>query len=165
MRAYCNDAMTERQPSNSGKSRRKISPAGRIVAACIFCAIGIGFAILWAAERRWISLGPVLGVCGFKQRFGLPCPGCGWTHAAQAFVTGHIGEAFYLQPAAAMFCLIAVVGALFALHIALFGVDLAPLRWVRSPGGIKTLIIGAVIIILAGWLVTLAQAIAERTGS
>ena len=165
MRAYCNGVMTERKPSISGKSRPKISPSGRIVAGCIFGAVAAGFAILWAAEHHWITLGPVLGVCGFKQRFGLPCPGCGWTHAAQAFVAGRIGEAFYLQPAAAMFCVIAVIVAVFALHIAVFGVDLAPLRWARSPGGILTLVLGAVIIILAGWMVTLAQAIAERIGS
>lgn len=157
--------MTERQPSNSGKSTCTISPAGRIVAVCIVGIIGIGFGILWAAEHHWISLGPFFGVCGFKQRFGLPCPGCGWTHAAQAFISGRIGEAFCLQPAAAAFCCIAVVVVFFALHVAVFGVDSAPLRWARSPGGIKTLVIAGVIIVLAGWLVTLAQAIAERTGS
>lgn len=156
--------MRKRQP-NSGKSSSAIHPAGRIIAGCIFFAIVLGFVILWAADRQWISLGPFLGVCGFKQRFGLPCPGCGWTHAAQAFAAGRIGEAFGLQPAAAAFCFIAVVVAVFALHMAVFGVDLAPLRWARSPGGIKTLVVGTVLIILAGWMVVLAQVIAERTRS
>ncbi len=157
--------MTERQPSNSGKSGRPIGSAGRLVAACIFAAVCLGFALLWAAEHNWVKLGPVLGVCGFKQRFGLPCPGCGWTHAAQAFVAGRIGEAFCLQPASAAFCIIALIVAFFALHAAVFGVELAPLRWARSPGGVKTLVIAIVIVILAGWFVTLAQAIAQKAGS
>jgi hypothetical protein len=157
--------MTERQSSISGKSPDRISWAGRLAALGIAGMITAGFGILWAAEHQWIHLGPLLGVCGFKQRTGLPCPGCGWTHAAQAFVTGRIKDAFCLQPAAALFCLVAAVVVLFALQIAFLGVDSAPLRWARSPGGIKTLITAALIVILGGWLVTLAQAIMETGGS
>jgi hypothetical protein len=157
--------MTERQPSNSEKSSDRISWGGRLAALGVAGMITAGFGILWAAEHQWIRLGPLLGVCGFKQRTGLPCPGCGWTHTAQAFVTGRIKEAFCLQPAAAVFCLAAAVIVLFALQITLLGVDSAPLRWARSPGGIKILIIAAVVVILGGWLVTLAQAIMESGGS
>ena len=157
--------MTDRQPSNSGKSSGKISPAGRLTAGGIFIVICTGFGLLWAADHHWINLSPVLGVCGFKQNFGLPCPGCGWTHAAQAFAAGHIVDAFCLQPAAAAFCLAAVVVAVFALQIAIFGIDSAPLRWARSPGGVKTLILAAVIVILVGWMVTMAQALMERNGT
>lgn len=157
--------MTECNPPTTEKPIHKISLGGRLAALGVAGIIVSGFAFLWAVEHRWIRLDLLMGVCGFKQRTGLPCPGCGWTHAVQAFVTGRIKEAFCLQPAAAVFCLAAVAAAVFSLQIAVFGVDSPPLRWARSPGGIKILTIAAVIIILGGWMVTLAQAIMESGGS
>lgn len=133
-----------------------------MAAAIVFAAIAGGFLTLWAAERGMINLRIVFGVCGFKARTGLPCPGCYWTHAAQAFVSGRIGEAFMIQPAAPLFCGAALIGAVFALHIVIFGIDLSPLRWARSPAGLKLWIPAAVIVFLGGWLVTFARAILEN---
>jgi hypothetical protein len=147
--------MNKGQSLSIGKSQNRISLGGRITAGGIALLMAGGFFFFWACDHGWIDLAPMLGICGFKQRFGLPCPGCGWTHSIQAFTAGRIKEAFCLQPAAAVFCLAAIAVFFFALHIAIFGVDFAFLRWVRSPGGIKVLIFAAVAIILIGWLAVL----------
>ena len=144
--------------------RQKLSRSGRIVAGVIFLVLAAGGVILWAAARGYINLGPWVGGCGFKQRFGLPCPGCGWTHAGQAFFTGHLIEAFRIQPAAGFFCIVGVLTALFALHCALFGIDFGFLQYLSKSTGISVLLISAIVVIMAGWAVTLIRSILENSG-
>lgn len=144
--------------------KEKLSARARIIAAVIFFVITAGAVILWAAAKGYINLGPWVGVCGFKQRFGLPCPGCGWTHAGQAFFTGHILDAFRIQPAAGFFCVVAVLAALFALHCALFGIDFGFLQYLFRSAGISILLISAIVVIMAGWAVTLIRSILENAG-
>lgn len=141
----------------------KLSPAARWVSGGIFLTIVAGFALLWAsAENRFIDLRYWFGVCGFKQRFHLPCPGCGWTHAAQMFVTGHFLKAFRLQPAAGFFCVVLSFVALFALHGAIFGINFRVLRRIFKPKGVGVLLASACVVILAGWMVNLIRAILEN---
>lgn len=154
--------MTISQHTKSGKNE-KLSGKARLISAAVFVLIAAGILILWLAATELINLKYWLGVCGFKQRLGLPCPGCGWTHAAQAFFTGHLIEAFILQPAAAFFCIVAVLTAVFALHCAVFGIDFGFLKSLGSSAGISILLIAAVVVILAGWVVTLIRTILENS--
>lgn len=141
---------------------QKLPPRWRVIYALVFVAVACGFLILWSAQRGHFELSRVLGVCGFKQRFGLPCPGCGWTHAAQQFVSGHPLQAFVTQPAAAVFALTAVIIAVFSLLFAFVGVDFRlPERIFCSRIG-KWLLIAALIIVSAGWITTLARTILEN---
>lgn len=133
-----------------------------MLCALICAFITIGFSVLWADRNGYLNIRTIVGVCGFKQRFSLPCPGCGWTHAAQAFITGHFIEAFITQPAAALFSLIAVLMAFFSLLFALFGIDFGLPKRIFSPAGTKLLLIAAISVILAGWMVTLARTIVEN---
>ena len=151
------------QHPNSVK-KQKLSRGARLVAAVVFCAITVGAIMLWASEKGYINLGPLVGACGFKQRFGLPCPGCGWTHAGQAFFTGHVLEAFRIQPAAGFFCIVAVLTALFALHCAVFGIDFGFLQYLSKSAGLSILLLSAIVVILAGWAVTLIRTILENSG-
>lgn len=128
----------------------------------IFLAVAGVFAVLWAAGSGYIELRMLFGVCGFKQRFGLPCPGCGWTHAAQAFVTGRFVEAFLTQPAAALFCVLAVVAAFFSLLFAVFGVDFGLPKRIFAPAGTKLLLIAAAVVVMVGWIFSLARTILEN---
>lgn len=161
---YCNQTIMMSQDSKSGK-RQKLSPAGRLLAAALFGGIAVGAAVLWASANGYINLKFWLGVCGFKQRFGLPCPGCGWTHAGQAFFSGHPILAFMIQPAAAFFCVVAVLTALFALHCAVFGINFDfPRSLLGSTKNIGILLILTIVVILAGWAVTLTRAILENSG-
>jgi hypothetical protein len=150
--------MTDCQPTNALEKTK--SPAARLIAAAIFLGIVAVFVLLWLAEKGTIQPGYILGVCGFKQRSGLPCPGCGWTHAAQAFATGDVVRSFLIQPAAAVFCAAAILSAILALHTMIFGIH-SRLRQVLFHGRFwKYVLIGSGVVILLGWLVTLAKTLA-----
>ncbi|MEN8127533.1 MAG: DUF2752 domain-containing protein [Planctomycetota bacterium] len=161
--AYCTQIMPEDQYPNY-KNRQKLSPGTRSLAGGIFIFIVGGFGLLWASERGHINLSFWFGVCGFKQRFGLPCPGCGWTHAAEMFVTGHLLEAFRIQPAAGFFCVVLILTAIFALHCAVFGINFRFLQRIFCPKGVCFLLLAGCFVILAGWVVNLIRTILENSG-
>jgi hypothetical protein len=147
-------------PSGGQNARKPLSSASaqrRLVAAGVFLAIAGGFAVLWVAGYYKIRLYPF--ACGFKQRYGLPCPTCGYTTAAVAFAQGHIIDSFYIQPAATVFCCIVALIAIFALLQAVFGVY-SPLleKWLISIK-LRYVIAAFLIIIAAGWAVTFTRAI------
>ena len=153
--------MTEDQNTNRKKCQ-KLSRVSRFLGAVIFFVIGLAFYLLWVSSQGDIDLSYWFGVCGFKQRFDLPCPGCGWTHAAEMFATGHFLQAFTIQPAAAFFCVVLSLAAIFALLSAVFGIDSRLLKRIFSPKGGGLLFVGACVVILAGWLVTLIRTILEN---
>ena len=157
--------MSNRQDSNSAFPLSRCSLNHRIAAAGVCLALAGGGLVLWLSARGHINLTFWLGECGFKQRHGLPCPTCGWTHAAQRFVTGHFVEAFGVQPAATFFCGVGVLAGIYALLIAVFGIDFGFPRRLVAAVGVKTLIISAAVIVLAGWAVTLLQTILQGDGS
>jgi hypothetical protein len=152
--------MTDCQITNTLK--RQDSHGARLIGAAIFLGILCVFFLLWLGEKGFIEYHYVLGVCGFKQRYGLPCPGCGWTHAAQAFATGHIIRSFQFQPAAAIFCGAAILTAILSLHTAIFGLH-SKLRIILLDKRFwKYVLIGSSIVILLGWLVNLAAVLSGR---
>jgi hypothetical protein len=145
------------------QNHEKLSVSGRLVAAGIFALITAGFGLIWASANGSVNLSYWLGVCGFKQRFGLPCPGCGWTHAAEMFVTGHPLQALVIQPAAGFFCVVFLLSAIFALHCAVFGINSSILQRIFCTKNVCFLLIGACFIIVAGWLVNLIRTILENS--
>ncbi|MCD6175971.1 MAG: DUF2752 domain-containing protein [Planctomycetes bacterium] len=153
--------MTENQNTN-GKKHQKLSPVARLAAMGVFLVIMAGFYLLRASSKGNVNMSYWFGVCGFKQRFGLPCPGCGWTHAAEMFVAGHFIQAFTIQPAAAFFCIVLSLAAIFALHCAILGIDSRLLQRIFSSKGVSVLLVVACIVILAGWMVNLIRTILEN---
>ena len=133
----------------------------RMIAAAVFLAVAAIFAFLWAGATGRMETSRYLGICGFKQSYALPCPTCFTTHAAQAFVRGHIIEAFYIQPAGALLCCLMLASAVFALLIAVFGVHFPFLHQRLSWRTVKYCIVSAIIITGAGWAVTLARTLAR----
>jgi len=107
-------------------------------------------------------MGRLFGYCGFKQRTGLPCPGCGMTTATLAFAQGRIFEAFYIQPACGLLCCVMVLAAFLAFIIAVFGVYFRCVERFFKEVKLRYMILALVIIIVAGWAVTLARAIAAN---
>jgi signal transduction histidine kinase len=81
------------------------------------------------------------------------------THAALAFAQGRIIESFCTQPAAAFFCMLAVVAAFFALLIAVFGVYSAFLERRVVSLKLRYIVAAILFILAAGWAVTLARAL------
>jgi len=153
--------MSESQQQKETKVLSRASVKGRVIALVVFLLVVGLFAPLVLAANDKIDIERLLGLCGFKQRYGLPCPTCGITTAAIAFVSGRIFTAFYIQPAGALFCFILLVSAFLAFVTAVFGVYFAFLKRFFSEVRVKAIILTILAIIAAGWAVTLARALAD----
>jgi len=137
----------------------------RIIAAIVCLVVAAYFAFFALAGHFNIDIGRHLGYCGFKQRTNLPCPSCGMTRATLAFAQGRIRQAFDTQPAAGLLYCVAVVGAALALFIAVSGLYLRLVERFFAEVKVRYIIVAVVIILAAGWAVTLARALAEQGGS
>jgi hypothetical protein len=132
----------------------------RLISGVVFLSIAGAFAGLWLIGHYKFTLYPF--ACGFKQRFGLPCPTCGMTTAVLAFAQGRIIDSFYAHPAAAIFCCLAVITAFFAFLSAVFGIY-SPLLEKRL-ASVKPvyIIVAVVLVLLVGWGVNLARTLAIK---
>jgi len=128
----------------------------------IFLVILGFFVFCHLAGRGIIDIDRIVGPCGFKQRYGLPCPTCGMTSSALAFAQGKIIESFYYQPAGGLFCSALAVTAFLAFLVAVFGVYFRFLRRLFAEVTLVQVILAVITVILAGWAVTFARALAER---
>ena len=146
------------QQLNKPKIICRASFRQRLVAGVVFLVVAAFFGVLVLAGHYKIGLWPF--PCGFKQRYNLSCPGCGITTSVVAFAQGKIFEAFYIQPAAALLCCILVVTAFLAFLMAVFGVYFSFINRFFAEVKVRYIILALIIIIAAGWAVTLARAIA-----
>ena len=154
--------MQASQQLNKLKNICRASLHQRIWAGLVFLAAAALFGLFRLAANGKINIGLWLGPCGFKQKYALPCPTCGMTTSALAFAQGKILESFYIQPAAALLCSVLVVTAFLAFLIAVFGVYLRFLKRFFAEVKIKHMILALIIVIAAGWAVTLARALAAN---
>jgi hypothetical protein len=150
------------QQPNIQKTFTRASARQRLIAAIVFFAIAGSFAAIWLVAHYNITLYSF--PCGFKQRFGLPCPTCGMTHAVLYFAQGRIIRSFCVQPAAALFCTLAVVTAFFAFLVAGFGIYSTALKRRLLSLRLRIIIAALVLVLIAGWVVTLARTLAEQSG-
>ena len=134
----------------------------RLVAALVFLWIGAGFCCLWLMSKGIINVDLLFGPCGFKQRYGLPCPSCGMTTSSIAFIQGQILKAFYIQTAGAFLCSQLAISAFLAFLIDVFGVYVEFLKRFLKQIRLSYVIIAFLIIVAAGWMVTLSRALAAR---
>jgi hypothetical protein len=120
------------------------------------------FGGLWLLQRAGFDFGLLFGPCGMKQRTGLPCPTCGMTTCVLAFARGEVLAAFYVQPAGAFLCSLMIVAAFFAFLIGASGVYFSFLdRW-WAELKVKWMVAGLLVVLAAGWAVTLARAVAAQ---
>jgi len=131
----------------------------RLGAGLVFLAVVAFFGLFRLAAIGKINIGFWLEPCGFKQKYDLPCPTCGMTTSALAFVRGRFFESFYIQPAAALLCCILVVVAFLAFLMAASGVYFRFLRRFFAEVKIRYIVLALLIIVAAGWAVTLARAL------
>jgi hypothetical protein len=141
----------------------RASATQRLIAAAIFLVIAVCFLLAWLMGHFHFTIYPF--PCGFKQRYNLPCPTCGMTTAVVAFARGDIADAFYTQPAAGFFCMLAIVITFFAFLVAVFGVYSSSIE--RRLVSLKLRYIFAVFLLIfaAGWAFTLVRAIAQNSGN
>ena len=149
--------MQTSQHRNKLKISRRASSGQRLRATFVFLAIAGLFGGLALAGHYRIALWPF--PCGFKQKYNLPCPACGMTSSAAAFAQGKILRAFYIQPAAGLLCCLLVVSAFLAFLIAVFGVYFGFLERLFGEVKVRYIILAFIVIIAAGWAVTLVRAL------
>ncbi len=148
---------TSQQP-NGLKNIRRASFRQRLGAGLVFLAAAAFFGFFRLAAIGKINIGFWLEPCGFKQKYDLPCPTCGMTTSVLTFVRGRIFESFYIQPGAALLCCILVVAAFLAFLMAVSGVYFEFLRRFFAEVKIRYIVLALLIIVAAGWAVTLARA-------
>ena len=164
--------MQASQQLNKPKSSRWLTPffsrasfRQRITATVVFLVVAASFGLAWLAATGRFDIEWWLGPCGLKQKYGLPCPTCGMTTAVLAFSQGNIFESFYIQPAAALLCCGLAFVAFLALFIAVSGVYFSFVRRLFAEVKTRHIILVLIVIIAAGWAVTLARALAANTQS
>jgi len=154
--------MQTSQQLNKPKLFLRASQSQRLTAAVICIVIAGFFSVFAIAGHYQIDMGFWLGRCGFKQNTGLPCPTCGMTTATKAFAQGKILQAFYIQPAGGLFCTIAAFAGILAFITAVFGVHFHFVTRFFAEVKVRYIILAVVIVILSGWAVTLARAMAIK---
>jgi len=154
--------MQASQQSNKAKIFCRASFRQRLAAGLIFLAIAVLFGLFRLVVNGKVDMGRLLGPCGFKQNHALPCPTCGMTASALAFAEGKVFESFYIQPAGALLCCALAVSAFLAFPVAVFGIYFGFLERFFTEVKIKHIILALIIIIAAGWAVTLARALAAN---
>jgi hypothetical protein len=148
------------QQVNKMKIFSPTSSRQRLIAVVICLAV-VGFFVLFALVGHYnIDMGRWLGYCGFKQKHGLPCPTCGMTTATRTFSQGKISEAFYIQPACTLLCCVLVLIAFLAFFTAVFGKHFHFIERFFNEVKVRYIILALIVIIAAGWAVTLARALA-----
>jgi hypothetical protein len=113
-------------------------------------------ALLWLAAATsavalrplWLTIAPQLRPCVFRALTGIPCPTCGATRAATAFLDGRLFEALAANPLATVVGFVFVVGAPLA---ALWAVARWRMPMIATPLPLWTRI-GAVSLIGVNWL-------------
>jgi len=154
--------MQASQQLNKSKFFCQASSRQRLLAGLVFLAVVALFGLFALAANDKINISRWINPCGFKQEYGLPCPTCGMTTSVLAFAQGKIFESFYIQPAAALLCCVLAVSAFLAFPIAVFGVYFGFLKRFFTEVKVKHIILALIIIIAAGWAVTLARALAAK---
>jgi hypothetical protein len=150
------------QQLNKPKFFYRASSSQRKIAAIVCLGIIVFFAVFALAGHYKADMGRWLGRCGFQQRTGLPCPTCGMTTATLAFAQGRIIEAFYIQPACGLLCCVMVIAAVLSFIIAVFGLNFRFIERFFEEVKLRYMILALIIIIIAGWAVTLARALAAN---
>lgn len=156
--------MTENQHPIGRKLFAKATRKGRVIALWLF-SVSLAVSIFLAlAGRGFIDVSRYMLPCGMKVRYGLPCPTCGFTSAAQAFFSGDISGAFYIQPAGALLCVAILMTLFLAFITAVFGVYFPFLKTIAGRLKLWQIILTVVVILLASWAVTLSRALMHRGG-
>ena len=101
-----------------------------------------------ALRPIWLAVAPHLHSCVFKSIFDLPCPTCGTTRAATAFLHGDILASFAANPLAALSGVVFVVGGVVAGVWAMAGWPLPHCK-LSMPVWMRFLAIG---VIAANWI-------------
>lgn len=147
------------------RSFRKATPRQRVVGLVFFGILGGIFTLLILGAHGILDMERIVDPCGFKQKYHLPCPGCGVTHSALEFVRGRIWSSFYTQPTGGLLCTIGVISLFLSFLASFFGIYANFLDVFFDRRNFKYIIIAGILIFLAGWAVTLSRAVMLKNGN
>ena len=147
------------QQLNEPKFAYRASFRQRVIAGLVCLVVVALLGLFWLAATDRIDISWWSEPCGFKQRYGLPCPTCGMTTSAFAFVRGKVFGSFYTQPAAAILCCVLVVVGFLAFLVAVFGIYFRFVRRFFAEIKVRHIVLALIVVVAAGWAVTLARAI------
>ena len=134
----------------------------RLKCGLIVLVLASLWTILFLGARGTVNIEHWFNPCGFKQNYDLPCPTCGMTTSALYFAQGRILMSFYIQPAGGFICSILAIMLFFAFFTAVFGIYFRFLGSLLAEIKIKYVFLIFIIVILGGWAVTFARAVAEK---
>lgn len=146
--------------SNLANNKKRVTLQQRFIALSVFIGITTFFLLGWLILRGFLNPELLFGICGFKEKYHLPCPACGMTSSVLAFLSGDIGRSFYLQPAAGVLCSVLFCGWVCS-FMSVLGFDLNFIYKRLLFIQLKYWLIGIIIVVLGGWSVTMARALAE----
>jgi hypothetical protein len=150
------------QQDSGSRLARRASARERRIAALIASGVAALFGVFWLLQRVGFNFDLVFGTCGWKQR-GFTCPTCGMTTCVLAFARGEVLTAFYVQPAGALLCSLLIVVAFFAFLTGALGVYFHFFSRLWAELRVRYMVAGLLVILAAGWAVTLARALAAQT--
>jgi purine-cytosine permease-like protein len=81
------------------------------------------------------------------------------TTSVKAFAQGKILQSFYIQPAAALGCVVLTISALLAVFVAVFGIYSNVISRFLTGIKIKYIVLALIVIVAIGWAVTLTRAL------
>lgn len=130
-----------------------VSPsADRFVAGIVGVVAVVFTAALMSVEpdARGHGTHEKLGMdeCGWPAAYGMPCPTCGCTTAATAFVNGDVFGAFVIQPFGAAVALLGLVAGFHAWACLIRGRSFVD-AMVRLP--FWTIVVGLTALLFASW--------------
>ncbi len=147
------------EPSQHQRFIYRATTSQRVRAGVFFTAMAVLFAVFALVSAGIVNFTGHIP-CGFKQKYNLPCPTCGMTTSVVAFMQGKVLEAFYIQPAAALLCIIGGILTFLAFIAAVFGVYFPFVNRFFTAIKIRYWVAVLIIIIAVGWAITLARALA-----
>jgi hypothetical protein len=140
----------------------RVSAVHRVGAVVVLVLCLAWVVALWSAGRGDVEMSRLFGICGFKQAYRMPCPGCGVTTSSIAFFQGRLVESFNTQPAGAVLCLgLIAVGGL-SVMVGFFGKNFGFLHYPGAVRLLKYVVISALIVFACGWAVTFSRTLAGR---
>jgi hypothetical protein len=92
-----------------------------LVAIGALTVLGIASVLTPNPSGVGTHMGLHLPECGWLERFGIPCPGCGMTTSFSYMVRGNVAASFYVQPMGATLCILTAMAFWTALYIAVTG--------------------------------------------
>ena len=140
----------------------KVSAGHRVGAIIVLVACMAMVVTFWSAGQEDVDMSSLFGVCGFKQAYRMPCPGCGVTTSAIAFFRGRLIESFNTQPAGAVLCVGLIAIGVLSIMVGFFGKNFGFLHYPAAVRLLKYIVISLIIVFACGWAVTFSRALAVR---